>query len=214
MKKIVKIPIITFSLIVIGIAILVFSFVQSMKPDKEKEEAVRMQAEEYLEEKFNDNFEIFDTLYDNMGNFSFEYAAKVRDKKRHTQFLVYYEDETKQLVDTYIPEKWADDVEKEISPYVKEHFGQTTTVYVFYDDKIGRELNIDPVNPKSYKEYNIAPIVRLTIPRKKSAEDEKHFNDFISFLKSEDKLQQGLIIVGYIAENGVILEDDEWSKSF
>ena len=212
--KIIKIFISILGIIIVGIAILVFSFIQSMKPDKEKEEAVKIQAEDYLEEKFNDNFEIFDTLYDNMGNFNFEYAAKVLDKKSHTQFLVYYEDETKQMVDTYIADKWADDVEKEISPYVKEHFGQSTTAYVFYDDKIGRELNIDPVNPKSYKEYNIAPIVRLTIPRKKSDEDEKRFNDFISFLKSEDKLQQGLLIVGYVAENGVILEDGEWSKEF
>ena len=98
---------IILSLILVGIAILVFSFVQSMKPDKEKEETVKMQATEYLEEKFNDNFEIYDTLYDNMVNFAFDYAAKVLDKKSHTQFLVYYDDETKQMVDNYIAEKWA-----------------------------------------------------------------------------------------------------------
>lgn len=205
---------IILSLILVGIAILVFSFVQSMKPDKEKEETVKMQATEYLEEKFNDNFEIYDTLYDNMVNFAFDYAAKVLDKKSHTQFLVYYDDETKQMVDNYIAEKWANDVEKEISQYVKEHFGQSTTTHVYYDYKIGRELNIEPTDPRSYKEFNVAPTVRLTIPRKKSDVDEKRFNDFISFLKTEDKLQQGVVIVGYVAESGEILEENEWRKEF
>ncbi len=38
-----------------------------------------------------------------MGNFStFEYAAKAVNKQDHTQFLVYYNDETKQMEDTYI----------------------------------------------------------------------------------------------------------------
>ncbi|QDQ02312.1 hypothetical protein FOH38_18515 [Lysinibacillus fusiformis] len=214
MKKIVKISIIILSLIIVGIAILVFSFVQGMKPDKEKQETIKIQAEAYLEEKFNDNFELYDTLYDNMGNFEFEYAAKVRDKKNNTQFLVYYDDGTKQMVDTYIADKWADDVEKEITSYVHEHFGASTDVNVYYDDKIGRDLAIDPTNPKSYKAFNVAPTIRMTIPRKKRDEDEKHFNEFISFLKSEDKLQQGFVIVGYVAENGEILEDNEWSKKF
>lgn len=39
-------------------------------------------------------------------------------------------------------------------------------------------------------------------------------NGFISFLKQEDKLQMGTVIAGYAAENGVILEDDEWRKEF
>lgn len=214
MKKIVKSSIIILSLILVGIAILVFSFVQGMKPDKEQEETVKMQAEAYLAEQFNDNFELYDTLYDNMGNFEFEYAAKVRDNKNNTQFLVYYDDETKQMVDTYIADKWADDVEKEITSYIQEHFGASTDVYVYYDEKIGSELAINPTHPKSYKEFNVAPTIRITIPRKKRDEDEKHFNAFISFLKGEDKLQQGFVIVGYVAENGEILEDDEWSKEF
>ncbi|MFJ7738344.1 hypothetical protein ACIQ2D_18675 [Lysinibacillus sp. NPDC097287] len=214
MKKIATILMVILSLILVGIAIIVFSFVQSMKPDKEKEEEVRMQAEEYLEEKFNDNFEIFDTLYDNMGNFGFDYAAKARDKKNNTQFLIYYDDETKQMVDTYIADKWSDDVEKEIRPYINEHFGESTDVHVYFEDKIGKQLDIDPTKPKSYKEFDVKPTIRLAVPRKKSDEDEKLFNDFISFLESEDKLQQGVVIVRYIAENGEILEDTEWSKEF
>lgn len=214
MNKFLKVTLIIVGVIILAIAILVFSFVQGMKPDKEEEEKVKIQAEEYLEDKFNDQFEIYDTLYDNMGNFNFEYAAKARDKRSNTQFLVYYDEGTEQMVDTYIADKWADDLESEIRSYIKENFGETTDFHVYYDDKIGKELGIDSTNLESYKDFNVAPTIRITIPRKKSGEDEELFNEFISFLNSEDKLQRGIVIVGYVAENGEILEDDEWSREF
>lgn len=214
MKKFIKISAIVLGVIIVGLGILIISFIQGMKPDKDEEEKVKIQAEQYLEEKFNDSFEIYDTLYDNMGNFGFEYAAKVRDKKTNTQFLVYYDDETQQMVDTYIADKWADDLEAEINPFIREKFGETTDHYVvFINDTIGQELGIDPVNPKSYKDYDVAPNIRITVPRKRITKDEKTLNEFISFLKSEDKLRHGTIILSYIAENGVILEY-EWSKEF
>ena len=213
-NKFLKVTLIVFGVIILGIAILVFSFVQSMKPDKDKEENVKIQAEEYLEDKFNDNFEIYDTLYDNMGNFNFEYGAKVRDKKNDITFYIYYSEAKDKMVDTYAADKWADNLENEIRPYIKENFGETTDFYVSYGDKIGEELGIDSANPGSYKDFNVAPIIRITFPRKKSNEDEKLFNEFISFLKNEDKLQHGTVIVGYVAENGVWLEDEEWSREF
>ncbi len=214
MNKFLKVTLIIVGVIILAIAILVFSFLQGMKPDKEEEEKVKIQAEEYLEDKFNDQFEIYDTLYDNMGNFNFEYAAKARDKRSNTQFLVYYDEGTEQMVDTYIADKWADDLENEIRSYIKENFGETTDFHVYYDDKIGKELGIDSTNLESYKDFNVAPTIRITIPRKKSGEDEELFNEFISFLNSEDKLQRGIVIVDYVAENGEILEDDEWSREF
>jgi len=185
-----------------------------MKPDKNKEEEVRLQAEQYVAEHFTDDFEVYDTLYDNMGNFGFDYAAKVRDKKSNIEFLVYYDDETAQMVDTYIAKKWANDLKGEIRPYIQENLGESTDIHVYYDDNIGKKMAIDVANPGSYKDFNIAPIIRLTIPRQKSSDDEKRFKDFISFLKSEDKLQQGLVFVAYIAETGEILEDEEWRREF
>ena len=102
LKIFLKIILGILGVILIGIGIIVVVFQLEMKPDKDKEKEVRIQAEQYLEDNFNDNFEIYDTLYDNMGNFGFEYAAKVRDKKTNIEFLAYYDDETKQMVDTYI----------------------------------------------------------------------------------------------------------------
>ena len=214
MNKILKVTLIVFGVIVVGLVILVFTFIQSMKPDKEKEEQVKFKAEEYLENQFSDHFEIYDTLYDNMGNFGFEYAAMARDKERNTQFFVYYDDVTNQLVDTYIAEKWEGDLESEIRPFIRENFGEKTNFFVYFDDKLGNELGIDWTDPRSYKEFNVSPTIRITIPRNKSDEDERLFDEFISFLKSEDKLQQGTVIVEYVAENGEIVEENEWSKEF
>lgn len=214
MNKFLKITLISVGVIILGIALLVFSFVQDMKPDKEEEKKVKIQAQEYLEDHFNVNFEIYDTLYDNMGNFGFEYAAKVRDKRRNTQFLVYYDEGTEQMMDTYIADKWSDDLENEIGPYIKGNFGESTDFYVYFDDRIGRELGINHATEESFKDFNVAPTIRITIPRNKSDEDERLFNGFISFLNNEVKLQQGTVIVGYVAENGEILEDEEWSREF
>lgn len=214
MNKYLKITLGIFGVIILGIGILVVAFIMEMKPDKDKEEEVRIQAEQYLEDQFNDHFEIFDTLYDNMGNFEFEYAAKVRDNKTNIEFLVYYDDETNQMVDTYIADKWESDLESGIRPFIKENFGETTDFFVFFtNDHIGQELGIDPLNPKSYKEFDVAPIIRITVPRKKSEEDEKILNEFIAFLKSENKLQHGSFAMSYIDKKGVIL-DDEWNKDF
>ncbi|WP_045520137.1 hypothetical protein [Neobacillus niacini] len=214
MNKFLKITLGVLGVILLGIGLLVVAFVLEMKPDKDEEEKIKIQAEQYLEDKFNDNFEVYDTLYDNIGNFGFEYAAKVRDKKDKTEFLVYYDNETEQIVDTYIADKWGDDLETEIRPFIKENFGKATDFHVFIiNDKIGQELGIDPVNPKSYKEFDVAPTIRITVHQKRSDRDEKILNEFISFLKSEDKLQNGSVIMEYIAENGVIL-DDEWGKEF
>ena len=214
LNKYLKITLGILGVILLGIGLLVVAFLLEMKPDKDEEEKVKTQAEKYLEDKFNDNFEIYDTLYDNMGNFEFEYAAKVRDKKSSTQFLVYFDEETKQMVDTYIADKWVDDLETEISPFIKQNFGEKTDFFVFLiNENIGQELGIDPANPKSYKEFEISPTIRITVPRNRSEEDKKIVSEFISYLKSEDKLQHGSVVMEYIAENGVIL-DDEWGKEF
>lgn len=212
-NKLLKVTLVVLGMIILGISILVFSFVQDMKPDRDEEQKVKLQAEQYLEDNFNHNFEVYDALYDNMGNFGFEYAAKVRDKITKTQFLVYYDDETNQMVDTYIANKWANDLESEIQPFIEENLKETTDVHVYFDDKIGSELGIDPVHPSSFKDFDVTPTVRITVPRKKSDGDEGVLNEFISFLKSESKLKHGSVIIEYIAENGVIL-DDEWGNEF
>ena len=203
-----------FGVIAFGIGVLVISFMVSMKPDPDLEEKITEQAEKYLEANFNDNFKIYDTLYDNMGNFEFDYAAMVRDAQSQTEFLVYQNPETKQLVDTFVSDKWSDDMETEFRPYVTQAFGDSAILRVFVEEKIGQKLNVEPLHPGSYKKYDVAPTVRLDIPRESEAGDEQLFTDFISYLTEENKLQHGQLLVTYVAETGELLEDEEWSREF
>ncbi|WP_169823974.1 hypothetical protein [Bacillus marinisedimentorum] len=89
-----------------GIAVLVILFSIEMTPDEDEEEKVIARAEEYLET--NDehaNYEIYDVLYDNMGNYGkFEYAAKVRDVNSGVEFLVFYNDDTGKMEDSLTSE--------------------------------------------------------------------------------------------------------------
>ena len=104
--------------------------------------------------------------------------------------------------------------ESEIRPFIEESFGETTDFFVYFaSDNIGLESDIDPLKPKSYKEFDVAPIIRITVPRKKSDDDEKILKELIASLKSEDKLKRGSFAMSYIDEKGVIL-DDEWHKDF
>lgn len=212
MRKTVKIILGILGVIFLGMVVLVISFNLSMKPDPDREEKIRQEAGRYLEANFDDDFELYDTLYDNMGNFEFEYAAKVREIRSNTEFLVYPDAETEQLVDTYVSDKWSDELEEEMGPYVRQAFGESAVVYVYIDDEIGTALNVDPLNPGSFKNYNLEPTVRLDIPRERMEGDEELFTDFISYLTNEDILQHGQLIVSYVAETGEILEDKEWSR--
>ncbi|WP_260284949.1 hypothetical protein [Peribacillus aracenensis] len=229
-----------FSIIVAGVVILVFSFTQSMKADPAEEKKVRDQAERYLGKTFDDGTEIYDVLYDNMGNRgNFEYAAKVKHEKYDTQFLVFFNEETGEMEDTFISDKWQDDAEKEIRPYVEkelgdvliskemgdiaesdewkeiqEEIGDHNQLLLVFDEEIGKELKIDPNKPANYKDYEVSPTIRITLSRKKQDADDGRFTKIINALIKDGILKHGNMIVEYISANGVPLEDEEWSKKF
>jgi len=103
--------------------------------------------------------------------------------------------------------EWEEDLKSEIRPFIEASFGETTDFFVYFTTgNIG-------LKPKGYKESDVAPFILITVPRKKSDDDEKILNELIASLKSEDKLKHGLFAMSYIDEKGVIL-DDEWHKDF
>ncbi|WP_102348787.1 hypothetical protein [Bacillus sp. Marseille-P3661] len=216
MVKAIKIILGILGAIILGLTILVVTFIFSMKPDPDKEMMIKTEAEQYISENFNEHFEVYDTLFDNMGNFEFEYAAKARDRQNGIEFYVFHdsESETGELVDTYIANKWEDELLGQLRPYINQHFKDASDCYVYIEDKIGKRLQIDSHNSESYKEYDINPIIRMTFPRKKSDIDDENFNAFITYLQNKDIVKHGTLIVAYIAENGEILEPEEWSKEF
>ncbi|MFF2498461.1 hypothetical protein [Peribacillus sp. NPDC058075] len=239
-KKILLTILGVFLIILAGVMILMFSFTQSMKADPDEEKKVRDQAERYLEKTFDEGTEIYDVLYDNMGNLGyFEYAAKVKHKKYGTQFLVFFNDETGEMEDTFLSDKWQDDAEKEIRPYVEkelgdvliskelgditenedweeiqEEIGDYNQLLLVFDEGVGKELKIDPNKPASYKDYDVSPTIQITLSRKKQDADEDRFTAVINALKKDRVLKHGNMIVEYISTNGVPLEDEEWRGEF
>ncbi|PGK51756.1 hypothetical protein CN918_28610 [Priestia megaterium] len=196
----------------IVIGIIVYNL--SMKPNKEKTEEIQKDAKSYIEEHFDDSVHLYGTLYDNMGNMGYDYAAKAEDKKTGTQFVIYRNDETNKLVDTYVSQKWSDDVRKDVLPYVHKKFGKKADVLAYYDDEIGAKLHLTPSTMGSYKERDVYVTVRVSLPRKKKSTDNQEFKEMVSYLKQDLKIKSGQLIVGYVAENGEILEDKEWQKTF
>lgn len=213
-KKILLTLLGVFSIILVGVVILLFSFTQSMKADPDEEKKIRDQAERYLKENFDEGTEIYDVLYDNMGNRGyFEYAAKVKHKKYGTHFLVFFNDETGEMEDTFISDKWQDDAEKEIRPYVEkelgdvliskemediaesedweeiqEEIGDYNQLLLVFNEEIGKEMKIDPNKPASYKDYEVSPTIRITLSRKKQDADEDRFTAVINALKKIESL--------------------------
>lgn len=240
LKKVLVGLLVLVGLVVIAIVILAFSFVQGMKGDSEEEKKVRQQAEQYVREHFEaGTTSIYDVLYDNMGNFHFEYAAKVQHETYGTNFLVYLDEDTGQMVDTFIEEKWRNDAEKAIQPYINEKLGESLTseemapiangddwdeiqeqlkgkieLYVTFDEHAVAELNVDPNNLVSYNELNIYPdLIRLTIWRDKQDEDERIFNEIITTIQAEGIVQHGNFQVEYI-QSGEQLVEETWEKQF
>jgi hypothetical protein len=214
MNKKIKIGIGVFGIFALGIGLFAFAFVQSMKPDEDEVKKVKIQAQEYIKNTFKDEIVIYDTLFDNMGNFpTFDYAAKAENKKDHTQFLVYYNEETKQMEDSYIAEKWEKELENHIRPYIEQKLEVLDEFSVHYDERTGITYNVNPNEPSSYKEYDAAPTIIISVPRKPAKKDKEIFNEIVSFIQKNAGLKHGMISISYV-KKGVPLDDKEWHKTF
>lgn len=194
---------------------LVVLFWYSMKPDHKEEEKVTKQADTYLEKNMKHGYEVYDVLYDNMGNFNhFEYAAKVRDKQNGTDFLVYFDEESQKMKDTYVADQWQQEMEKTLSPFIYDQYGKNHELMIFVDESVGYTFKKTLNDPGSYRDYDARPTIRLTLHRKKQKGDEKMFKETVKFLQEKAGIQHGSFTVSYVAKTGEILEDNEWSKSF
>ncbi|GLH62599.1 hypothetical protein [Parageobacillus sp. G301] len=214
MNKKIKIGIGVFGILAFGIGFLAFAFLQSMKANEDEVKKVKIQAQEYIKNTFKDEIVIIGTLFDNMGNYStFDYAAKAVNKKDDTQFLIYYNDVTKQMEDTYIAEKWENELENHIRPYIEQKFGVLDEFWAEYDDRTGITYNVNPNKPSSYKEYDASPFIQISIPRKPDKKDEEIFNEIVSFIQKDAGLKHGTVSINYV-KKGVPLDKKEWRKTF
>ncbi|WP_404284939.1 hypothetical protein [Exiguobacterium aurantiacum] len=193
--------------LVVGIGGLVFAFNQSMQSDPDEEAKAIQLAEPYVAERF-DNAELTtEVTFDNMGNFPFEYAATAVDSVTGTEFFVYADETTGEVVDTFLASKWEDDVTDVIEDSVMTAFGHDVTYDVFYDEVAVRQLDASAANPLAYKTTDVVPTILVTIHREPASGDEALVRTWMAALKESDMLRRAEVHVDYIAKNGEILND-------
>jgi len=214
MKNLGKGILLLVGLLVAAGAILFIVYQVGMKPNHKKEREIQEEAKEYVKETFSQKIDVYGSVYDNMGNFEFDYAAKARDPKTGTDFLVYHDDATGEMVDSYVGNKWQDDAEKDIKPYVKEKLGEKADVNVFYNEEVGKRLGISPSDIPSYKTSGEKSTIRITLSRHREKDDDATFNELVTYIHNTVGVEKGTVIVGYVADNGEILDDNEWVKEF
>ncbi|MBR2757312.1 MAG: hypothetical protein IKD52_04330 [Exiguobacterium sp.] len=119
-------------------------------------------AESYVLERFKDAEVTEDVLFDNMGNFPFEYAAIVVDSVTGTEFYVYENESTGEIVDTFLSSKWEDAVTEVIEDSIDTAFGADVTYIVLYDEESTRQLDVSSANPII---ADVSPTILLTLHR-------------------------------------------------
>jgi len=86
-------------------------------------------------------------------------------------------------------------------------------LWVNYEERTGITYNVNPNEPSSYKEYDAAPTIIISVPRKPNKKDEEILNEIVSFLQKDAGLMHGTVSLSYIRD-GAPLDDKEWHKTF
>lgn len=207
MRRFWKGTLIAIGVLAVGMGGLAFMFNQSMQSDPDEEAKAIQLAEPYVAERF-DNAELTtEVTFDNMGNLPFEYAATAVDSVTGTEFFVYADETTGEVVDTFLASKWEDDVTDVIEDSVMMAFGRDVTYDVFYDEVAVRELDNSAANPLAYKTADVVPTILVTIHREPASGDEALVRSWMAALQESDMLRHTDVHVDYVAKNGEILND-------
>ncbi|MCQ4090881.1 hypothetical protein [Exiguobacterium sp. LL15] len=213
MKLMKRLTILLFSLIGVigcGIVILVFSFWQSTKPDAAEEAKIKNEAKVYLEkQKYLNEARVTGSLYDNMGNFPFEYAARAIDEKTNTEFFVYQQEESGRFVDSYHASLWEDRLERRIPSPTLEQLNNQLSVTVLYDNDKIQQLGDARFDSKAYLRKKVAPTLLVDVPRKRHEQDKAQITAWAKSLREQKILQHMTVKVDYISKKGELLENGD-----
>jgi len=186
--------------------LMTFAFTQDMNSDGTKETEVQRNAKTYLEQHLPEA-KVTGSLYDNMGNFPFEYAARAIDEKTNTEFFVYQQEESGRFVDSYHASLWEDRLERRIPSPTLEQLNHQLSVTVLYDnDKIQR-LGKVRFDSKAYLRAEIAPTLLVDVPRKRHEQDRAQIKEWAKSLREQGILQHMTVKVDYVSKKGELLED-------
>lgn len=186
--------------------LMTFAFTQDMNSDGTKETEVQRKAKTYLEQHLPEA-KVTGSLYDNMGNFPFEYAARAIDEKTNTEFFVYQQEESGRFVDSYHASLWEDRLERRIPSPTLEQLNNQLSVTVLYDNDKIQQLGNARFDSKAYLRTEVAPTILISVPRKQSEQDKTQITAWAKSLREQKILQYMTVKVDYVSEKGELLED-------
>ncbi|UOQ95544.1 hypothetical protein MUO14_11835 [Halobacillus shinanisalinarum] len=185
---------------VIGFVIvfLVIAFIIEVSPNQGKENKVKEQAKTYIAKTYTDEMNVYDTLYDNMGNHpEFEYAAKVRNEKTGITFLVYQDERTSNMEDTYTSELMESKLSDRLEPHIEKMFEQVDKVRVIYEQtSASKEFNSKEDRP-NIQESEATPTINVVLNRESKETDEKTLNSLVKIIKNDIGLKHAFVSIEY-----------------
>jgi len=191
-----------------GMVILVFAFWQSTNPDAEKETKIKNEANIYLKkQKYLSEAQVTGSVYDSMGNFSFDYAAQAVDKKTNTEFLIYQTEESGTFVDSYHASLWEDQLEQRIMPPTLENTDDELDVHVLYDNEEVQQLGDARFDPNAYLRAEVAPTILIDVHRKRHDQDKTRIKEWVKSLREQKILRHMTVKVDYVSKKGELLEN-------
>src|SRR5690625_2616637 len=198
-KQKVLISVIVVGLIVIGY--IAYMTYLGIKGDPEYKEQIQEDAQEYLNETYDETITVVDVLHDNMDIYQeFTYAA-IAEIEGNDDFriLVFRDRETGEMIDSIVAETWEHELETFLNPILDDAFGDIVNeVWIVYQKDIGERLNISPDNiPSLGGQDDAHTVIRITLDRAKEDDDEEKLDDIIEMLKNDLNLARGNITITY-----------------
>ncbi len=208
----IKLLLICLNFFIIGIVFFTMIIIRSWISDPaEMEKAVSL-AEEYILETNRKNVKLNGGYFDDGGVYPFEYAANAKNTQDQTEFYIYFDVDSKKMVDNYVAKCWEKELRGNIETYVNQKLGEIDQFYLQFDDTVGSVYDVNPNLPSSYKDYEATPSIDIYIPRKKKDGDAKLFNEILTYLNNEAKLTHAKLNISYFKV--APLEDEDWESSF
>ncbi|WP_323679084.1 hypothetical protein [Exiguobacterium indicum] len=189
-----------------GALMMTYAFTQDMDSDETREAEIQQKAKTYLE-KHLPKAKVTGSIYDNMGNFSFEYAARAIDEKTNTEFFVYQDEESGRFVDTYHASLWEDQLERRIMPPTLENIDEELEVHVLYDNEKIQQLDDARFEPEAYLREDVAPTILIDVHRKRHELDKVRIEEWAKSLREQKILQHMTVKIDYVSKKGELLED-------
>lgn len=189
-----------------GALMMTYAFTQDMDSDETREAEIQQKAKTYLE-KHLPEAKVTGSLYDNMGNFPFEYAARAIDEKTNIEFFVYQQEKSGTLIDSYHASLWEDQLERRIpSPRLEQLTDQLSVTVLYKNDKIQR-LGDARFDSKAYLRKEVAPTLLVDVPRKRHEQDKAQVTAWAKSLREQQILQHMTVKIDYVSKKGELLED-------